>query len=127
MAGRPTAEYPMHGPLRAVEDLPRLAPEAFELANRLCGSCQRYHSLWIYQRIARASGGTAAAPLLRSVLSRLLSAPDKKTLIAGSADTGLLALVIRAAHPESHIVVADHCDAPLELCRRFAKRAALTV
>lgn len=115
----------MRAALQLVENLPQLAAEAFEVAHRLCGTCQNYHSLWTYQRIAGASGGTAAAPILHDALGQLLSAPGRKILIAGSADTGLLAVVIRAAHPDSHIVVCDQCETPLELCRRFARRAAL--
>lgn len=99
----------------------------FEVAHILCGKCQNYHSLWTYQRIAGASGGDVAAPLIHEVLGQLLSTSGRKILIAGSADTGLLAVVVRAAHPESHIIVCDQCETPLELCRRFAKRAALAV
>jgi 2-polyprenyl-3-methyl-5-hydroxy-6-metoxy-1,4-benzoquinol methylase len=117
----------MHGDLRSVEDLSQVAAEAFEVAQRLCGSCRNYHSLWTYQRIAGASGGGVAAPVVQAVLGRLLSAPGRKILIAGCADTGLLAVVSRAAHPHSHIVVLDQCETPLELCRRFARRAALAV
>ena len=117
----------MHGDLRSAEDLSQLAAEAFELAHSLCGSCENYHSLWTYQRIAGASGGDVAAPLVHVVLGRLLSVRDRKILIAGSADTGLLAVVVRAAHPNSRVVVVDRCETPLELCRRFAKRAALAV
>src|SRR5215472_6117076 len=37
-------------------------------------------------------------------------------LIAGAADTGLLALVARATSSDAEITVLDRCDTPLEMC-----------
>lgn len=113
--------------MRLTENLPQLAAEAFGLSHHLCGSCQNYHSLWTYQRIAGASGGDVATPLIDAVLGQLLSKPSRTILIAGSADTGLLAVVARVARPDSRIVVVDRCETPLELCRRFASRTVLQV
>ena len=49
-------------------------------------------------------------------------------LIAGSADSGLLALVARVgADYAPRIVVLDICETPLELCRRFADRWSLPI
>lgn len=126
MLGLPTADYAMLSDLRPpMEDLPELAAEAFEVAQRLCVSCQNYHSLWTYHRIAGASGGDVGR--VRTALAGLLSSRSRKILIAGSADSGSLAVVSQIAHPGSHIVVVDQCGTPLELCRRFAKRAGLAV
>jgi hypothetical protein len=61
------------------------------------------------------------------MLSQLLSGGAQKILIAGAADTGLLALVARAAPSGTGIVVLDRCETPLELCRRFAWRWSLPV
>ena len=58
-------------------------------------------------------------PLVRSVLGRLLSDNGRRILIAGAADTWLLAVVAGAANPDTAIVVLDRCATPLELCRRF--------
>lgn len=106
------------------EDLPQLAAQAYALAHKLCGACQNYHSLWTYQRIAGASGGDVVAPVVRAILARLCSTDSKHILIAGSADTGLLNVVLGVAHPTCSIVVVDRCETPLELCRQFSKRIA---
>jgi len=117
----------MHSEARFNEDLPRLAEEASELAGRLCGSCQNFHLLWPYHRLAKASGGDVGAPLIHSVLGGLLSQRGRRILIAGCADTGLLAVVARSTNSEPHITVLDRCETPLELCRRFALNWSLPI
>jgi SAM-dependent methyltransferase len=109
------------------EDLPRLAAEAFGLAGRLCSSCQNFHALWPYIRLSRASG---AAEGSRSVVEPLLAdhfAHNRRNvLIAGAADTGLLAFVARVgADYGVKIHLVDRCATPIELCRRFAQRWSL--
>ena len=104
------------------EDLPRLAAEAFSLSRSLCGPCQNYHSLWTYQRIVGASGGDVGTPEVDFVLGSLLSFPSREVLIAGSADTGLLASVLDVAQSDCRIVVLDQCETPLELCRQLGER-----
>ena len=81
--------------------------------------------LWPFQRLAGSPGKDVA--VIDPVLNRLLSATDRSVLIAGCADTGLLALVARTANPASAITVVDRCETPLELCRRFADRWAIAV
>jgi len=117
----------MYDELQFSEDLPQLAVDAFEIAGDLCGDCRNFHMLWPYVRIAGASGGDVGTPLYRSVLSRLLSKGGKRILIAGSADTGLLAVVARAGSSDTEITVLDRCETPLELCRRFASRWSLPI
>jgi SAM-dependent methyltransferase len=117
----------MHGDLRLTEDLRQLAMDSVDLAPRLCGSCRNFHKLWPYHRLAGATGGDVTAPLVCSVLGRLLSPGSRHILIAGSADSGLLAVVARTASPGTAITVLDRCGTPLELCRRFAKRWSLTI
>jgi SAM-dependent methyltransferase len=49
-------------------------------------------------------------------------------LIAGSADSGILALVARAAADRgANIAVLDICETPLELCRSFVARWSLPI
>ena len=112
------------------EDLPRIAAEGFQLAGRLCRGCGQLHALWPYIRLARAtSAGLEDASLrLQSVLTGLVAAGRRDVLVAGSADTGLLALVARAgAGQPLDIVVLDRCETPLELCRRLAQRWSLPI
>jgi SAM-dependent methyltransferase len=114
---------------RLHEDLPRLAGEAFQLAGQLCASCRNFHALWPYVRLSRASG---AAEGSRSVIEPLLAQHfalnRRHVLIAGAADTGLLAFVARVgAGCGVHIHLVDQCGTPLELCRRFAQRWLLPI
>jgi SAM-dependent methyltransferase len=112
------------------EDLPRIAAEGFQLADRLCRGCGQLHALWPYIRLARATsaGLEDASSQLQAVLSGLFAAGRRHVLVAGAADTGLLALVARAGagHPLD-IVVLDRCDTPLELCRRLAQSWSLPI
>ena len=117
----------MRGDSQFTEDLPRLAAEAADLARRLCGPCQNFHLLWPYLRLARASGASVGEPLIHAALNHLLSGSGRKILIAGAADTGLLAVVARAVSSGTGIVVLDRCETPLELCRRFATRWSLPI
>ena len=59
--------------------------------------------------------------MLESRLAGLFAQGRRHVLIAGSQDTGVLALVARAgAKHDANITVLDICETPLELCRRFA-------
>jgi SAM-dependent methyltransferase len=111
------------------EDLPRLAAEAFELAGRLCSSCQNFHALWPYIRLSRASGAAEGSrSVVEPLLTRHFADNRRKVLIAGAADSGLLAFVARAGTDHGvHIHVVDRCATPIELCRRFAQRWSLQV
>jgi len=117
----------MRGEVRFSEDLRQLAAEASELAVCLCGQCQNFHLLWPYLRLAGASGGDVRSPLVHSMLHHLLSKTSARILIAGSADSGLLAVVARAASSDAEIVVLDRCETPLEICGRFAARWSLSI
>lgn len=114
---------------RYSEDLRQLAAEAFDLSGCLCGPCRDLHALWPYIRLSRASTGIEDRPsILASQLDDLFVRGLRDILIAGSADTGLLALVARVgARHAPRIVVLDICETPLELCRRFANRWSLSV
>jgi hypothetical protein len=88
---------PMANASRFGEDLPLLAADAFRVANRLCGPCKNFHILWPHRRIAEAVGGSGDRIVL-SALDKLVSKSGRKILIAGCADTGLLATVARCAN-----------------------------
>jgi SAM-dependent methyltransferase len=111
---------------RFAEDLRALAAEAAELAPQLCGPCQNFHLLWPYLRLAGASVNPDATQTLKNVLEDELSRGGS-ILIAGAADTGLLAVVAQSAGPDTRIAVLDRCETPLELCRRFARRWSLAI
>jgi SAM-dependent methyltransferase len=112
------------------EDLRHIAAEGFQLANRLCRDCGQLHALWPYIRLARATsaGLEDTSSRLQSVLTRLIADNRRDVLVAGSADTGLLALLARSGvgHPLD-IVVLDRCETPLELCRQLAQGWSLPI
>jgi SAM-dependent methyltransferase len=109
------------------EDIRSLAAAAFGLAERHCGACRPMHSLWPYLRLARASTGAEGAKShLEPVLRHAFASGQRKVLIAGSCDTGVLALTARAgAGHDLAITVLDACATPLELCSQFAAACTL--
>src|SRR5437588_1188807 len=110
------------------EDLLRVAADNFAIANRTCRrSCGHMHALWPYIRLARASTGIeGASSQLEPVLSELIAEGRRGVLIAGSQDTGLLALVARTAGTNAiEITILDRCASPLESCRGLAKAWSL--
>jgi len=111
------------------EPLPELAVEAFEVAARQCGGCRNSHALWSYIRLSRASiGAEREGSALEPLLAELLIENRPVILIAGTQDTGLLALVAHAASKRAaNIIVLDRCDTPLEMCRRLSARWDLPI
>lgn len=105
-------------------DLSALAGQQFITAHLHCGHCLAFHALWPYLRLGHVVGGVEADQAhLTPVLSDLLSRPARRVLIAGSADTGVTALVHHAAGATAgshHITVVDHCATPLVACGQYA-------
>ncbi|HXP30298.1 MAG TPA: class I SAM-dependent methyltransferase [Stellaceae bacterium] len=117
----------MSADARWVEDLPALAAEAYALAGRFCGACRDYHALWPYRRITLMHCETTTDQgAVGAALAELMARGGQRVLIAGAADSGVLATVARAAGGQAgEIRVVDRCETPLELCRRFARRWSL--
>jgi SAM-dependent methyltransferase len=111
------------------ERLGDLAAQAYELSSRLCGSCRDLHALWPYIRLSRSSTGIEdEGSKLELTLRKLMAGGLRRVLIAGSQDTGLLALVARAGADNGvNIVVLDICESPLELCRRLAGQWSMQI
>lgn len=112
-----------------IECLGDIAAQAYELSGRLCRSCRDLHALWPYIRLSRSSTGfESEGSELELTLRELIGGGLRRILIAGSADTGLLALVARAgADHGAEIVVLDICETPLELCRRLAGQWSMPI
>ena len=93
------------------------------------GDCRDLHALWPYARLTRASTGVEQSQSgLEAQLRTFFDLGLRNVLIAGAADSALLAHVARSgARHEIKIVVLDICDTPLELSRRFATQWALPV
>jgi hypothetical protein len=77
--------------------------------------------------LALGAGQTGRAAIERALADQV-AAGARRVLIAGAADTGLLASVARAAAGHAMTIeVVDRCATPVELCRRFAEHWSLPV
>src|SRR5579862_5058888 len=112
---------PSHPPFG--EDLRELAVRSFHLALRHCEGCGEMHAVWPYIRLARGgSDEDKGSGQLAAILRDLALAGRRRILIAGAADTGLMAQAARAcAGNDIEIVVSDRCEVPLALCRELAR------
>jgi SAM-dependent methyltransferase len=109
------------------EDLLGMAAQAYALADQFCGTCKNYHALWPYHRLALGSGQGGLTAIEHAIAGQI-QAGARRVLVAGAADTGLLATVARAAAGcDIEMAVVDRCPTPVELCRRFAERWSLPV
>jgi methyltransferase family protein len=110
-----------------LEDLVDLAPFAFRVAQEMCGACRAYHAIWVYERLADIKGNTFDSE--RDILGSLIRAstrPQDHIMIAGAADAGLLAFVLREGVAPK-VTVVDVCATPLAVCNRYAQSHGLVV
>lgn len=116
-----------------MEDLRKLAPQAFRLALERCDeSCRDYHATWPYRRLAGTNGGVEVD---RHILVDMLRARDfrqpvRRVAIAGAADTGILDVVDEALGQRGRdlaVTVIDRCATPLALCELYAASRSLTL
>jgi SAM-dependent methyltransferase len=111
-----------------IENLRDIAARAYGLANTMCGSCRDLHALWAYIRLSRMSSGTEGkGSLTQARLSEFMARGLRDVLIAGSQDTGLLALAANAGQRAGTITVLDICGTPLALCRALAEEWSLPI
>lgn len=114
-------------PMRSDEDLPALARLAYRVSATECKHCRNYHVYWPYLRSIGANGGGPEADWDLQVETLAALAGERshvRWLLAGSADSGLLALVaatmgLRPAATYD-VTVIDRCATPLALCRAYA-------
>jgi SAM-dependent methyltransferase len=110
------------------EDLPTVASQAYQLADRLCDRCRNFHALWPYRRLAHMCGAEGGLDIIERHLSRLVASGAKRILIAAAADTNLVATVARASRGHAvDITLLDRCETPVELSRRYAERWSLSL
>jgi hypothetical protein len=111
------------------EDLAGLAALGFRLSSNCAPACRDYHATWTYRRIMGSVGGVEAdGPALLPLIRSIDSAPDtRRWLLAGSADSGLLAMVAAGlARPETaEFTLIDRCPTPLAVCQAYAETAQL--
>lgn len=108
-----------------LEDLTQLAQNQFKFAISGCSTCASYHAIWPYLRITGAVGGVEAdEPFLQPLLNRVLAHGARNILLAGSADSGVMALVYRALLMYKHsarLTLIDRCATPLRACQEYAQ------
>jgi hypothetical protein len=123
------------------EDLEFNLRTVSDLAERYCVSCQGYHVLYAAKRLMPNAriievDRKEMAASVQSVAEKQLasSGKDLEIIIAGAADTGLLAtaahgiaLISKSALARIRFTVLDRCRTPLELCRYFGQRHNLRV
>lgn len=126
-------------PATCGEDLAHMASRMSALAPALCEGCATYHLRFVLTRCATADKSIAVdRPLLvrhvQEILGRRLSLSSEPLdiVIAGAADTGILATCAHAAASmgtgvlsRCRFTILDRCNSPLALCREFADRHAL--
>ncbi|RYD89034.1 MAG: class I SAM-dependent methyltransferase [Sphingomonadales bacterium] len=115
-------------PILAFDDLEAQARAGWDFGEKLCTECNSYHQTW---GILRAAKSTNAAENDRHLLAPLLDrqiAPGGNILIAGSADAGLLQLLVStvSARPIT-ISIVDRCPAPIALINALERPSGVTV
>lgn len=131
---RPPIAPSLLNPAACGEDLAHLASRMSELAPALCAGCAAYHLRFVLTRCATADKSIAVdRPLLVRHVQRILShrSGPLDIVIAGAADTGILATCAHAAAAmgaeilsRCRFTILDRCASPLTLCREFASRHA---
>ncbi len=109
------------------EDLRELALAQYRLAIRHCVDCKYYHATRGFMRLTGLMKGAAPdRPVLEPLFATLPQAP--RVLLAGSGDTGQLALVANClAGKNPRITLVDRCETPLQLCQSFAQQHGIVL
>ena len=132
-----TMQVPSSGP-DGLEEMNRVLAESVPLARQwaeeMCWrdpaggeSCAWYHGAWQTLRLLGiVTTLTHHAPLYIEALRPLIAGGShKRVFLSGSADYGLLSVVLDAFSQEGvvpDITLTDRCKTPLELCRWYAER-----
>lgn len=136
------AEPSLLDPKTCGEDLTHMVWRMSELAPSLCGDCAEYHLRFVLTRSVSSADKSIAVdrPLLIRHVQRILTdaalAPDApiNILIAGAADTGVLATCAHAAavlgeplFSRCRFILLDRCRSPLVLSAEFAGRYGVSL
>lgn len=95
-------------------------------------TCDWYHGAWqTWRLLGIVTTLTRQAPLYIDTLRPLIDSGDfKRVFISGSADYGLLSVVLDAFSQDGtrpEITVADRCATPLRLCCWYAERFGYSI
>lgn len=112
----------------APDDLATLAMAGWRIGAERCVACGGYHRVWGTLRAAGVVGGTEPDRLVLEPLLADLLRPGARVLAAGSADPGVLHMIVAAARDRPISVrVADLCGTPLEVISRLQPYPYATV
>lgn len=108
----------------AQENILELADAQFKIAHQECNDCKSYHAIWPYLRLSNMVGGVEAdEPFLGPIIFDLIEKGARDILLAGSADSGVTALLHRASKEYANkirVCVLDRCTTPLMACHEYA-------
>jgi hypothetical protein len=136
------ADADISDPLTCGEDLVANLDQLAGLAEQFCVDCGGYHAWHGLDRVVRTRTGIDNdRPDLIAILRKLIAsiaesgkAGPIELVIPGSADTGILSTCAHAAWSlgaetasKLRYTVMDLCEAPLALCRTYARHHGLAV
>lgn len=99
-----------------------------EAALAYCTDCLDYHLVRPYQLASGWPLGPERDKVVFGPMLHRLTPSNGRILIAGSADAGLLAFALDAdGDLNPTIIVADRCEAPLAVCRRYAAKRGASI
>jgi SAM-dependent methyltransferase len=114
--------------LIALNDVEAQAREGWRIGAELCTQCDAYHQAWGILRLAKVMRGISNDEALLTPIIDELVAPGGQVFIAGSADAGLLQLVVNASRARPiAVTVADRCPSPIALIDRIGVPADVSV
>lgn len=136
-----TLDGPLHKPLTmthtdtaSIEPLRDLAQWAWGNAPHRCQpehGCVDYHRTWSLVRLLIGGGRLPAGePFFQRELQQRFQRGQRRILISGGADSGLLTIVLNACkihHIEPDLVFADRCATACELNAQMAHHAQVHI
>lgn len=133
-------EFAVKAQDRLDEDLAGNLARVSAIAKRCCKGCADYHVTFAARRLVAQQApiendrDVVSAMVAQFVAGRPTASDPLEVLVAGAADSGLLAVTARgvwAADPggarDVSYRVVDRCGTPLELCTSYADRAGLAL
>lgn len=114
--------------LIALNDVEAQAREGWRLGAELCTKCDAYHQAWGILRVAKVMAGISNDDSFLTPMIDELVRPESHVFIAGSADAGLLQLVVNSSTARPiRVTVVDRCPSPIALIDRVAIPDGVTV